>query len=368
MLIGAWLATGDNEPMRWSQLRLDDPRPDEVLVRVHATGICHTDVIYSDGSRPAPFPLVAGHEGAGVVEAVGAEVQGVSVGDHVVMSFGSCGSCRACQAGRPSYCVEFRRINTGFGGRADGTPQLTTTAGTAVTGGFFGQSSFSSHVLTRVRNLVVIDEDVPLSIAAPLACGVQTGAGAVLNALQVQAGATVAVFGAGSVGLSAIMAAVLAGAACVVAVDPLARRRELAVALGASVALHPGDAGQLRDLVPDGFDFAVDTSGRPEMIRVATAATHSTGTVGLIASGGAGVDLSLPLRDLVVGRQLRGIVEGDSLPQVFIPYLLEQWRQGSFRIDALISHFPAAELPAAITAMHDGTVVKPVLVFADEDR
>jgi len=366
VLIDAWVASGGDAPMRWSQLELDDPRPDEVRVRIHATGVCHTDVLYTDGSRPAPFPLVAGHEGAGVVDAVGSAVEAIAVGDHVALSFASCGTCRSCRSGKPAHCVRFRALNTGFGGRADGSPQLTTPAGEPVTGGFFGQSSFSTHVLTRARNVVPIPPDVPFQVAAPLGCGIQTGAGAVLNSLQVGVGASVVVFGAGSVGLSAVMAALMAGAAIVVAVDPLQTRRDLAVRLGAAAALHPDESGGLRELAPEGFDYAIDTSGRPDTIRVAAGATHATGTVGLIGSGGAGTELSLPLRDIVIGRHLRGIVEGDSLPQVFIPFLLDQWRAGRFAVDTLITPFAATQLPDAVRAMHDGTVVKPVLIFHEQ--
>jgi aryl-alcohol dehydrogenase len=368
MLIDAWVAETGDRPMEWQQLHLDDPRPDEVLVQIAAVGICHTDVAYSNGSRPAPFPLVVGHEGAGVVIALGADVRDVGVGDHVVISFASCGSCSSCRRGKPAYCASFRTLNTGFGGRADGSTQLARPGGERITGGFFGQSSFASHALVRSRSVTVVPPDVPLHLAAPLACGVQTGAGAVLNSLDVGAGDSLAVFGIGAVGMSAVMAAVVVGASRVVAVDPVESRRELALALGATAALHPDDATDagLRSVVADGFDYAIDTSGRPEVIRTAVAATHSTGSVGLVASGPPGTELSLALRDVVVGRQIRGLVEGDSVPQVFIPVLLELWRSGRFPLDALVTTFPAADLQVALKAMQQGDVVKPVLLFAQE--
>jgi aryl-alcohol dehydrogenase len=366
--IDAWVAESAGAPMNWQPLNLDRPRSDEVCVRIRATGICHTDVSYIDGSRPAPFPLVAGHEGAGVVTEVGPEVNDVEAGDHVVISFASCGSCRSCRLGRPAYCSSFRSLNTGFAGRADGSPQLTGSDGRSVTGGFFGQSSFATHALTRSRSVTVIPADVPFHIAAPLACGVQTGAGAVLNSLEVSAGDTIAVFGVGAVGLSAVMAAAVAGASVIVAVDPVESRRELALSLGASVALHPDEATDagLRALVPAGFDYALDTSGRTDVIRTAVAATHSTGSIGLIAAGPPGTEITIALRDLVVGRRIRGLVEGDSVPQVFIPVLIELWRSGRFAVDALVTTYRATDLPAALQAMRTGDVVKPVLVFSDD--
>ncbi|HVW41702.1 MAG TPA: NAD(P)-dependent alcohol dehydrogenase [Amycolatopsis sp.] len=359
MLIDAWVAETAGAPLVPRRLELDELRAGEVLVRIGAAGVCHTDISYTDGSRPAPFPLIAGHEGAGVVSAVGAGVTEFAVGDRVVLSFSSCGNCRSCRLGRPSYCDSFRRLNTGFGG-ADEAPRFRTVSGSPVTGGFFGQSCFAGHALTRPRNLVRLPESVPFAVAAPFGCGVQTGAGAVLNTLKAGTGASIAVFGAGAVGLSAVMAAAAAGAATIAAVDPIEQRRALAKTLGARQALDPAEAGTLA-----GFDYAIDTTGRPDVIRTAVAATHNTGTTCLIGSGPAGTEVSLPLRDLVVGRRVRGLVEGDSVPQVFLPLLLGLWESGRFPVEALITTFPSTELNAAMHAMHTGHAVKPVVVFPD---
>jgi len=350
--IGAWVAETPGAPLKRTPLRLDELRPDEVLVRVAAAGVCRTDLAYTDGSRPAPFPLIAGHEGAGVVVATGAEVTGHPVGERVAISFSSCGSCPSCRLGRPSYCDSFRSLNTGFGG--GGPPRLRRSDATPVTGGFFGQSCFADHALTTARNLVTLPDGVPFEVAAPLGCGVQTGAGAVLNTLGIRPGMSIAVFGAGTVGLSAVMAAVVAGAGTIAVVDPIPERRELAITLGAHRA-----RGELA-----GFDYAIDTSGRSEVIRAAVAATHHTGTTCLIGSGPAGTEISLPLRDLVVGRRIRGVVEGDSVPQVFIPLLLELWAAGRFPVEALLTKFPADGLNDAMEALRDGHAVKPVVLFA----
>jgi aryl-alcohol dehydrogenase len=362
--IRAWVADTPNGGLALETLDLDEIRPGEVLVRVAAVGVCHTDIAYTDGSRPAaPFPLIAGHEGAGVVAAVGPGAEGFAIGDRVVMSFSSCGWCRGCLAGRPARCSSFRELNSGFGGPGSGG-RLTRRNGEKVSAGFFGQSSFAEHSLTGVRNLVQVPEGVPLHLAAPFGCGIQTGAGAVLNALRLQPGDALLVTGAGAVGMSAVMAARAAGAAVVVAVDPAASRRALAATLGATHAFDPADVARgALDRIEVPLDFAIDTSGRPEMIRAAVAAVHSAGVVVLLAAGPTDAVAGLPLRDLIVGRQVRGAVEGDAVPQLLIPRLLELWRAGQFPVEALVSTFAATELNEAMRAMKLGHVVKPVVVF-----
>lgn len=183
------------------ELELRDPRPHEVIVEVAAVGVCHTDIIMQQQFFPVTFPAVFGHEGAGIVRQVGSDVTKVEEGDHVVLGFASCGSCRNCLRGLPSYCLHYYDWN--FKGRLlDGTTALTDK-GSAVAAHFFGQSSFSQYALCSERNVVAVDRDVDLSILGPLGCGIQTGAGAVLNSLKVEAGSSIAVFGAGGVGLSA---------------------------------------------------------------------------------------------------------------------------------------------------------------------
>jgi aryl-alcohol dehydrogenase len=367
--VHAWVADRPGAELRPEPLVLDELRPDEVLVRVAAVGVCHTDISYTNGSRPSPFPVVVGHEGAGVVAAAGTGVSEYAAGDRVVMSFSSCGRCRGCRRGRPSYCASFRQLNSGFGGGPSEWARLARPSGEPVSIGFFGQSSFADHAITKVRNLVRLPPDVPLPLAAPLGCGVQTGAGAVLNSLAVGAGDSLLVVGTGAVGMSAVMAAKVAGASQIIAVDPVEPRRTLALALGASHALSPAEVagGALAGITSaaGGLDYALDTSGRPEMIRAAVAAVHSTGVVALVASGPPETSLGVPLRDLVVGRQIRGAVEGDSVPQDFIPRLLGLWQRGLFPVDALVTTFAGTAINEAMRAMELGTVVKPVVVFGE---
>jgi aryl-alcohol dehydrogenase len=362
VLIDAAVTESKGAPFTMKRLELDDLRADEVLVKVVACGICHTDLIIRDQWYPVPLPAVLGHEGAGVVEAVGAAVSKVKPGDHVALSYGSCGACAKCHAGEPWTCHDFFARNFGAA-RPDGSTALRDD-GRAIHSHFFGQSSFATYAVSPERSVVRLAPDVPLDIVAPFGCGIQTGAGAVLNALRLQPGDALLVTGTGAVGMSAVMAARAAGAAAIVAVDPVASRRALALTLGATHALDPADVARgALDRIEVPLDFAIDTSGRPEMIRAAVAAVHSAGVVLLLAAGRTDTVADIPLRDLIVGRQVRGAVEGDAVPQLLIPRLLELWRVGQFPVEALVSTFAAAELGNAMRAMKLGHVVKPVVMF-----
>src|SRR5581483_2834011 len=230
-MVTAAVARGPHTPLAIEELEMESPRADEVLVRIAATGVCHTDVIARDQWFPVPAPVVLGHEGAGVVEAVGSCVRRVAPGDRVVLSFDSCGDCGPCTRARPSYCLE--AFERSFGAvRRDGTMALRR-GDEPVHSHFFGQSSFATYALAMERSVVKVDTEVPLDLLGPLGCGVQTGAGAVLNALRCEQGTSLAVFGAGAVGLSAVMAAQVAGCTTVIAVDLNDRRGKLALELGA---------------------------------------------------------------------------------------------------------------------------------------
>src|SRR4029079_11087129 len=213
-------------------LELAEPRDDEIVVRLVATGICHTDIAMRDQTFPVPQPIVLGHEGAGVVERVGHAVTKVVAGDHVVMTYNSCGKCASCEHHAPTYCHEFFGYNFG-GSRPDGSSPLSQS-GMTIHGNFFGQSSFASHAICHERNIVKVPREAPLDLIGPLACGIQTGAGSVINGLKVGVGDSIAIFGAGSVGLSAVMGARLVGAGTIISVDLLNSRLEMARELGAT--------------------------------------------------------------------------------------------------------------------------------------
>jgi aryl-alcohol dehydrogenase len=340
-------------------VQLDEPRADEVLVSVRAVGVCHTDVLCADGVFPAPLPGVFGHEGAGVIEALGSSVRGFEVGDRVVMSFDSCGECLSCRRGAPAYCDQFMALNF-TGTRSDGSSALSGENG-RLASHFFGQSSLATHAIARARTLIKIDDDVPFEVAAPLGCGVQTGAGAVLNVLGVRAGTTIAVMGLGGVGLGAIMASQLCGAGLAVGVDPVATRRELSLELGADVALDPL-APDFADRLADvgGLDYVVDTSGQPAVITAGFDALRKRGALALIG-GPATPTYEFGAYALLDGRSVRGLTMGESVPQQFVPMLLEHWRKGRFPVDRIVSTYPLVEIDKAIAAMRGHEIIKPVL-------
>ena len=349
------------DPFVLTEVHVDQPRGHEILVRIEASGICHTDLV-NRAVGAADRPVLLGHEGAGIVEAVGEAVDGIRPGDRVVLTFRSCGRCRNCVADRPAYCRDALRLN-GFGQRTDGSARVTTGE-TRVLDGFFGQSSLAGYALSTPDNTVVVGADVDPVVAAPLGCGFQTGAGAVLNLMRPRPGSSVVVFGGGAVGLAGLLAALAADAQTVVVVEPSPQRRALAESLGAHASLAPGDdvVSAVRDLTGGGADHALDTTGRPDVLADAVAALAVGGSA--VAVGlGAGVP-AIDLRDLVLrGKTVHGCLEGDSVPVTFIPRLLELHADGRLPIDRLITAFPHTEVNDALAAQHSGGVVKPVLTW-----
>ena len=332
-------------PFVLEPVEIDEPRDDEVIVRMVASGICHTDMAFRD-MFPWDGPMVLGHEGAGIVERVGSHITHLVPGDHVVLTFDSCGRCLRCTRGKPAYCEEMRPRN--FGAR------------------FFGQSSFASHALATGRNAINVGADLPLERLGPLGCGVQTGAGAVLNSLRVPAGASVAVFGTGAVGISAVMAARIAGATAIIAVDVNRSRLDLAIELGATHAVNAAETDaveRVRQLTGGGADFTVETTGVQDVLRQAVVSLVPLGVCGMIA--GAEVPVVLPWREVLYGRTLRGIIQGDSIPTEFIPRLIEFHRQGRFPFDRLIRTYPFSQINEAAADSLSGRTVKPVLIFGD---
>ncbi|MFK0113169.1 NAD(P)-dependent alcohol dehydrogenase [Streptomyces sp. NPDC091217] len=342
-------------------VEISDPRPDEILVRLTAVGICHTDLV-SKAQMPAGVPAVFGHEGAGVVEAVGADVTGVRAGDHVVMSYNSCGTCVRCAAGRRAYCEQFAALNSG-GRRPDGSSTLTRADG-AVWSSFFGQSSFARHAIATRENVVVVPEDTDLVTAAPMGCGFQTGAGSVVNVLRPTPDSSLVVYGAGGVGLAAVMAAAALGTGTVVAVDLSKQRRDLATELGATHALDGASEDlveQIRELTGGGATHAFDTTGVPPVIRNAVKALTAEGSLALVGLGAG--ETAIDTMDLIgAGKTVRGSIEGDANPQDLIPLLLDWQAQGRFPAERMISTFPFEDIDEAVARMRED-VVKPVLTF-----
>lgn len=352
-----------NGPFVIEKLTIDLPGPNEVLVRIVAAGMCHTDLAVRGGDLPTPLPVVLGHEGAGIVEAVGPGVQKVAPGDPVVLTFPSCGLCDSCLTGHPSRC--FLAFPLYFGGaRLDGSHGLHCDHG-PMHDRFFAQSSFATYSLATERNVVKVPKDAPLELLGPLACGVQTGAGAVLNSLRVRAGETFAVFGSGSVGLSAVMAARLCGAQQIIAIDVLPSRLELAKELGATHVINSREqdaCAEVRRITGVGVHHALDTTGRVDVIRGALDALRPGGVCGVLGASAPGSELSIDVNMFIgTSRMLRGIVEGDSVPDIFIPQLIALHRQGAFPFDRLLKFYAFEEINEALRDSETGTAIKPVI-------
>jgi aryl-alcohol dehydrogenase len=357
-------------PFLLEQVELAGPRDDEVLVEIVAAGMCHTDLLVRD-ARPESLPAVLGHEGAGTVREVGAGVRDVRPGDPVVLSFPSCGGCRRCRAGRSAYCDSIASLKFGCR-RPDGSVATTDARGAPVGDHFFGQSSFGTLAVVSARSVVPVPGDVDLRIAGPLACGVQTGAGTVLDVLRVRPGSSIAVFGAGSVGLSAIMAARLCGATTIVAVNRRAARLELARELGATHLVSPADVDPLEAIREAtggrGVEYAFETTGDPAVFTTAVRALDSLGTCAYVGTAPPGVSGGVPmLEGMTKGLTVRGVLQGDSTPSATIPRLWDLHRRGELPFDRLITHYPLRRIDQAAADCLGGAVVKPVLLMR-EDR
>ena len=362
----AALLTGLGSEFTLDEIDIDGPRAGEVLIEIKAAGLCHTDLAARDGVLPIAFPGVVGHEGAGVVLAVGDGVTKVAVGDRVGVTFNSCGACATCAGGHPAYCENFMAKNYG-GARDDGSLPLSRN-GEPVSGMFFGQSSFATVALANELNVVKVDAEIPFEMLAPLGCGIQTGFGAVTRSLAAQPGSALAVAGGGSVGLAAVLGGVVAGCSTIIVIEPHSSRRELALELGATHAIDPAAGGvteQIRAIVPRGLDNSIDTTGIPAVLEGLVGATASRGKLGLIGvpnDAAAALPLNI-IATLSIGLTVTGIVEGDSDPDTFIPELVEHYLAGRLPLDKLVATYPFAEINEAVEAQHAGKVVKPVLVF-----
>ena len=347
---------------RIEPLELSDPKDDEVLVRIVGAGICHTDLAARDQHLPVPLPSVLGHEGAGVVEEVGARVTKVKPGDHVALSWMCCGSCPSCRAGQDPYCENFLPLNFG-GARPDGTTTLRK-GDQVIHGSFFGQSSFANFALAEERNIVKVPEDIPIEILGPMGCGIQTGAGAVMNALQARPGTSIAIFGVGPVGMSAVLGAVVCGCTTIIAVDISPERLKMAKELGATHTINADEVNPVEailDLTGGGPNFSLECVGNPAVFRQAVDVLPLLGVCGLLGVVAPGTEVSLNMDLIMNGRTVRGIIEGDAIPDLFIPKLIELYQQGRFPFDRMITFYPFEEINKAVEDMEKGLVIKPVL-------
>ncbi|MCL2419214.1 MAG: alcohol dehydrogenase catalytic domain-containing protein [Conexibacteraceae bacterium] len=372
MEIRAAVLEGVGEPPLIRPVELDPPGRGEVLVRVGAAGLCHSDLSVIDGSRPRPLPIVLGHEVSGEILAVGAGVSSLTVGDHVVAAFvPSCGDCVECRQGRPALCEPGAAANgsgTLLGGErrlrhADGPPGGTG----APIHHHLGVSGFADHAVLSERSLVRIDPELPWEIAALFGCAVLTGVGAVVNAACVRPGETVAIFGLGGVGLAALLGAVAAGAWPVVAIDRVPAKLELARELGATHAMPAGPeiTEQVRALVPGGVDHAIETVGSSEVLAAAYHATRRGGCTTTVGLPHPDARLTIPAVSLTAEqRRLQGSYLGSCVPSRDIPRFIALYRAGRLPVDRLLSHrLGLDELDSGFARLARGDAVRQVVVF-----
>ncbi|MGW4094664.1 NAD(P)-dependent alcohol dehydrogenase [Nocardia sp. NPDC004750] len=344
---------------------LDEPGPHELRVRLEAVGMCHADLAARDGDFPFPLPGVPGHEGVGIVEEVGSAVRSAHTGDRVILTFDSCGRCTSCLSGAPYACNDFVARNFRNGSRPDGSSTLRRGEA-PLHGSFFGQSSFATYALANDRNAIPIDADIRPELLAPLGCAIQTGAGAVMNVLRPKVGSSIAVFGAGAVGLAAVMAANLLPVDIIV-VDVRDSRLAVARALGATHVVNArrdDPVSAILDITAGGAQTAIESSGNPDAFGAALSSLAPQGIAGIVGSPPFDVSAAVNVARLVNNNiHVVGIVEGASNPGIFLPQLAEMVLRNQLPVGQLITVFPFADIEAAASAMTHGDVIKPVLVF-----
>lgn len=362
MQIKAAVARQTHGELSVETVELADPKADEVLVRLVATGICHTDLAIVEEILPLPLPIVLGHEGAGVVVQVGAEVSDLAPGDHVVLTFRTCGACRPCGSGHPSYCEQYGLLNF-YTRRPDGTATISDGSGEPIGGAFFSQSSFATYAIAHRSNTIKVRSDAPIELLGPLGCGLSTGAGTVLNVLKPDPSATLGVFGTGAVGSAALMAARAMGVQKIIAVDRIASRLELARALGATDTIDTSEQNLVEALAAlGGLDYAIDTSGVPKLVEAAVGALKNCGTCVLLGASKED-QIKLGIMPLISGKVIRGVVNGDCVPDTFIPELVDMYMEGRFPMDKLAGFYALDDINQAIADSNSGKTIKPIVRF-----
>ena len=362
MKITAAVTREKSGPFIVEEIELEEPRDNEVLVKVVGVGVCHTDLACRDQYFPVPLPSVFGHEGSGIVEKVGKKVAKVKPGDPVVMSILNCGECVPCKQGKVGYCLNVYGANFS-GGRLDGSTTMKKGS-EVIHGSFFGQSSFATYALAEERNVVKVREDAPLEKLGPLGCGVQTGAGGVMVALHPNPGSSIAIFGMGSVGLSAVLGAVVCGCTKIIGIDVNPDRLKFSKELGATHVVNPKEVDSVKaiqEITGGGANYTLECTGIPQVFRQAVDALCITGTCGLIGVSPLGTEVSLDMNGILFGRTVRGIMEGDAIPDIFIPQMVELYMQGRFPFDKLIQFYSFNDINKAVEDSEKGIVLKPVL-------
>ncbi len=354
------------KPIEIRELQLDQPGPGELTVRIRAAGLCHSDLSVINGDRPRPLPLVLGHEAAGEVAQVGEGVAQFAVGDRVVLAFvPSCGECEPCRSGRAALCEPGAATNTA-GTLASGERRWSGDEGELLHH-HLGISAFAQQTIVSALSAVKIPDDLPFEVAALFGCAALTGVGAALNAAEIQSGQTVAIFGLGGVGLSALLGAKIAGAGRIIAIDPVASKRQLALELGANDVL-PGGAdtvAQLKAMTGGGPDRVIETVGSAKVLETAYLATRRGGTTVTVGLPNPAALLSIPAVSLVAEeRTLRGSYLGSADPQQMLPQLFEFWRAGQLPLEKLISgRLTLDQINLGFDRLASGEAVRQIIVF-----
>lgn len=343
----------------FEKLELDAPKANEIQVKLVATGVCHTDAVARDLAL-TPYPVVLGHEGAGIVESIGPGVTEFEIGDHVVMSFAHCGHCENCLSGHPTVCRTFNDLN--FGGKMEDDTFRIHKSGKDVSN-FFGQSSFSNYAIVHEKNAVKVDPEVDIALLGPLGCGIQTGAGTVLNRLKPEFSSSIAIFGSGAVGLSAIMAAKIANCKNIIAVDVHDSRLEMARELGATHTFNgkrDNVVEEINAITGGGAHYAVETSGVPVVVKQCLNSLRPLGTAAIV---GVTPEMKIDVHNdlMAEGKTMVGVIEGDSVPRIFIPQLIEYYKAGKFPFDKLIRFYDFKDIEQAFEDSKAGVTIKPIL-------
>jgi S-(hydroxymethyl)glutathione dehydrogenase/alcohol dehydrogenase len=362
----AWEA---GQPLTVQEVDVEGPKAGEALVRIVATGVCHTDAYTLSGSDPeGAFPAILGHEGGGIVEEVGAGVTSVKPGDHVIPLYTpECRECKFCRSGKTNLCQSIR-VTQGQGLMPDGTSRFSADCKQILH--FMGTSTFSEYTVLPEIALAKVADSAPLEKVCLLGCGITTGIGAVLNSAKVEPGATVAVFGLGGVGLSVIQGAVMAKAERIIAIDVNADKEEMARQLGATDFVNPKDYDQpiqdvIVELTDGGVDYSFEAVGNVDLMRAALECCHKGwGESTIIGVAGAGQEISTRPFQLVTGRVWRGSAFGGVKGRSELPGLVDQYMAGNVKVDEMITHTMGLEdINRAFDLMHEGQSIRSVIHF-----
>ncbi|WP_077212285.1 NAD(P)-dependent alcohol dehydrogenase [Bacillus dakarensis] len=369
MKITAAVVNGANEDYQLEELTLGELYSDEVVVKMVASGICQSDEGIRNGSSAVPpLPAVIGHEGAGIIEKVGSAVKDFKVGDQVVMAYHYCGTCPGCRTGQPSSCNQWAPLNLG-GVRPDGSHIFFKADGTPVSN-FFNQSSFATHTITSVNNLIKVEPEVDLRLVGPLGCGFLTGFGTVVNGLQPKTSSAIAVFGTGGVGLAALMAAKIEGCSTIIAVDIHDSRLETAKELGATHTINSRTenlAERIAEITDGlGVNYSVDTTGISSVMKASLDVLAIGGVSAPVAVAKESIEFNTFSDLALTNRKVIGVLMGGAVPQLAIPTMIQYYKEGKFPFDKLVKFYKFKDINQATADSNSGQTIKPILII-DED-